>query len=74
MSVTALASEGVAVERLGRDCEDTITLAVAWENLADKSKGHAVYTSSWIAPTSDVHSQQRWHYMGQKGEVTIYNI
>jgi D-galacturonate reductase len=33
--------------------------------------GTAVYTSSWIAPPSDVHSQQRFFYMGHKGEVTI---
>eukprot|EP00962_Isochrysis_galbana_P060824 scaffold35764_cov101-Isochrysis_galbana.AAC.1 len=32
------------------------------------SVGHATYTSSWIAPRSDVHSQQRWFYMGQAGE------
>jgi len=72
VSVTALASEGVAVERLGRDCEDTITLSVQWENLdKSRSKGHALYTSSWVAPKSDVHSQQRWHYMGQQGEVNV---
>ena len=32
--------------------------------------GHAVYTSSWISPKADVHSQQRFFYMGQKGEVS----
>ncbi len=36
-----------------------------------QNQGTAVYTASWIAPTSDVHSQQRFHYMGHKGEVTI---
>ena len=30
-----------------------------------------VYTSSWIAPKSDVHSQQRFFYMGQGGEVNV---
>jgi hypothetical protein len=30
--------------------------------------GTAVYTSSWVAPRSDVHSQQRFFYMGQKGD------
>jgi D-galacturonate reductase len=30
-----------------------------------------VYTSSWIAPKSDVHSQQRFFYMGARGEVTV---
>merc|ERR1711865_189505 len=33
--------------------------------------GHAMYTSSWIAPKSDVHSQQRWFYMGHHGEINV---
>jgi len=98
-SVTALASDGVASERLGVRTEDTITLAVRWRNRqpaptdppagADPapapkrakthdaarpytgSMGHATYTSSWIAPKSDVHSQQRWFYMGANGEVSV---
>ena len=55
-----------------------------WENLGDcdkkRSTGTAVYTSSWVAPKSDVHSQQRFFYMGHNGEVTVdqahrgYNI
>ncbi len=102
VKVTAMASTGVARDRFGVDCEDTITLAVEWENLervvtasqederaADVllsstaptttirdervrhrhirvvSKGTAIYTSSWVAPKSDVHSQQRFFYMGQ---------
>jgi D-galacturonate reductase len=28
-------------------------------------------TSSWVAPKSDVHSQQRFFYMGTKGEITV---
>jgi len=35
------------------------------------SLGHALYTSSWIAPKGEVHSQQRWFYMGQKGEINV---
>lgn len=27
--------------------------------MQNKSRGTAVYTSSWVAPKSDVHSQQR---------------
>jgi hypothetical protein len=54
--------------------EDTITLAVQWLNLEDGSTGHALYTSSWIAPKSDVHSQQHWHYMGQTGEVHVDQV
>ena len=30
-----------------------------------------MYTSSWIAARSDVHSQQRFFYMGQKGEINV---
>ena len=33
--------------------------------------GTAVYTASWIAPRSDVHSQQRFFYMGHEGEIII---
>lgn len=72
MVVTALGSTGVANQKLeGVQTEDTITLAVQWQNLSDASTGHALYTSSWVAPKSDVHSQQRWFYMGQKGEVNV---
>lgn len=73
VSVTACASTGVAKAKFGIDCEDTITLTVQWENVAeaDASLGTAVYTSSWVAPRSDVHSQQRFFYMGQGGEVNV---
>lgn len=66
--VQALASTGVAKEK-GIPAEDTITLAVQWQNRSG-NLGTALYTSSWIAPKSDVHSQQRFHYMGHLGEVT----
>jgi D-galacturonate reductase len=75
--VTASASSGVADKTLGRTCEDTITLMVQWENLeleGGELSGHigtAVYTASWIAPQSDVHSQQRFFYMGQQGEISV---
>ena len=83
--VTALASDGVATARLatGVATEDTITLAVTWRNRSgdggggggggayDGAAGHATYTASWIAPKADVHSQQRWFYMGQAGELTV---
>jgi len=79
--VTALASTGVADARIanGVHTEDTITLAVQWRNrksaedssFADGTPAHAIYTSSWIAPKADVHSQQRWFYMGHGGEVTV---
>lgn len=70
--VVASSASGVAQPILGVSCEDTITLLVDWENRNDNgtiSRGSAIYTSSWIAPTSDVHSQQLFHYMG---EVSIF--
>jgi D-galacturonate reductase len=68
--VTATASTGIATAR-GMETEDSITLTVQWENLVKKTLGCAVYTSSWVAPKSDVHSQQRFFYMGSAGEVTV---
>jgi len=55
----------------GMPTEDSITLTVQWENLNDKTLGCAVYTSSWVAPKSDVHSQQRFFYMGTGGEINV---
>lgn len=57
--VTATASTGVAHSK-DIPAEDSITLTVQWENINDKTLGCAVYTSSWVAPKSDVHSQQRF--------------
>lgn len=68
--VTALASTGVATKQFDINTEDTITLSVQWEN-RDGSLGTGLYTSSWVAPKSDVHSQQRFFYMGQGGEINI---
>jgi D-galacturonate reductase len=78
VKVTATASYGIAKALHNMDCEDTITLTVLWENFeitgedGEERKttrvtgaGTAVYTSSWVAPKSDVHSQQRFFYMGQ---------
>jgi D-galacturonate reductase len=70
VSVAALASTGVA-KAAGIDAEDTITLGTQWENIQSGSLASAFYTASWIAPKSDVHSQQRFYYLGQKGEVQI---
>ena len=69
--MVALSSTGVAQAKLGRPCEDTITLERPVAHASHKSLGHALYTSSWVAPKADVHSQQRWFYMGQSGEVTV---
>jgi len=69
-SVTALGATGVA-QAQGLHTEDTISLAVKWRNCDSGNLGTALYTSSWIAPQSDVHSQQRFHYMGHAGEIQV---
>lgn len=68
--VTATGSTGVAKSK-GINTEDSITLTVQWENMNDKTLGCAIYTSSWVAPKSDVHSQQRFFYMGTTGEINV---
>lgn len=70
ISVNAMASSGVATQKLGRYVEDTITLTVEWENKSG-SLGTSIHTASWIAPPADVHSQQRFFYMGHGGEINI---
>lgn len=69
--VTASAATGVADATLGRPCEDTITLLVDFEDLKSGAKGTGVFTSSWVAPPSDVHSQQRFFVMTRSGEVRV---
>ena len=71
ISVMATASTGVAERRLQREVEDTITLTVQWRNIESGTLGTSIHTASWIAPPSDVHSQQRFFYMGHRGEVNI---
>mmetsp|Transcript_30650 Transcript_30650/g.60793 ORF Transcript_30650/g.60793 Transcript_30650/m.60793 type:complete len:425 (+) Transcript_30650:59-1333(+) len=69
--VTAAASTGVAAAR-GIDTEDSITLTVVWENFTSpRTLGTAVYTASWVAPKSDVHSQQRFFMMLGSGEINV---
>lgn len=70
ISVYATASTGVANKKLARKVEDTITLNVEWENKSG-AIGTSIHTASWIAPKSDVHSQQRFFYMGHEGEINI---
>jgi D-galacturonate reductase len=70
ISVMATASTGVATQKLKRAVEDTITLTVQWQNKSG-SLGTSIHTASWIAPPSDVHSQQRFFYMGHNGEINI---
>jgi D-galacturonate reductase len=67
--VFASAATGYAKSH-GIDTEDSISLTVTWQNVGG-NLATAVYTASWIAPASDVHSQQRFFYMGQTGEVHI---
>ncbi len=70
LRVYASASTGVAQEA-GLATEDTITLTVDWRLLSTGHRATAVYTSSWIAPSSDVHSQQRFFFATHQGEVTV---
>lgn len=70
VSVYATGATGVA-HAMGLDTEDTISLHVTWKNIESESSAIATYTASWIAPPSDVHSQQRFHYMAQGGELHI---
>jgi len=73
VSLTASSASGVAsgVMVPPIDTEDTITLCVQWELVDRPGTAVSVYTASWIAPPSDVHSQQRFFYMGQEGQVQI---
>ncbi|MEP4078529.1 Gfo/Idh/MocA family protein [Haloferula sp.] len=79
VSVTAIASNGVARDR-DLPTEDSITLATTWEIPGTDRTATALFTSSWIAPKSDVHSQQHFFYQGESGEVRVdqahrgYNI
>ena len=70
ISVTALAATGVASER-GIPTEDSITLATRWEISGTSHQATALFTASWIAPKSDVHSQQNFFYQGTEGEVRV---
>ena len=70
MVVRASAATGVA-HSMDIPAEDTITLTVDWENIESGNRATAIYTSSWIAPRADVHSQQRFFFMAHGGEVTI---
>jgi D-galacturonate reductase len=71
--VTASASVGIASHILApTETEDSITLTVHWQSVdSSKHVGIAIYTSSWVAPKSDVHSQQRFHYLAERGEINV---
>jgi D-galacturonate reductase len=51
--------------------EDQISLSVSWELNDSRARGLSIHSASWIAPPSDAHSQQRFHYMGTHGEITV---
>jgi len=72
--VVAMASNGIATGEpynLDPRTEDTITLLVQWQNLPSGNLGVATYTASWATPKTDVHTQQKFYYLGQKGEVSV---
>ncbi|KAH8927224.1 D-galacturonic acid reductase [Atractiella rhizophila] len=75
VKVTASASRGTAETDCGcvAGTEDTISLLVEWKSTkSEKHFGTAIYTASWTAPVGvGVHSDQRFHYMGAKGEIHV---
>nr|VFK25934.1 MAG: D-galacturonate reductase [Candidatus Kentron sp. MB]VFK33805.1 MAG: D-galacturonate reductase [Candidatus Kentron sp. MB]VFK76393.1 MAG: D-galacturonate reductase [Candidatus Kentron sp. MB] len=71
LTVTAMGADGVAKSILDVATEDTITVSVQWENLPSRNRGMGIHTASWIAPESDVHSQQHFFYLGHRGEIRI---
>jgi D-galacturonate reductase len=72
--VSACGSTGVATGEpynCHAGTHDTITLMVQFQNTSG-NLGTAVLTSSWTAANgAEVHSQQRFQYMGHKGEVGV---
>ncbi len=70
VAVTALAARGVA-DALGTETEDSITLATRWEIPESGHQATALFTASWIAAPSDVHSQQNFFYQGTTGEIRV---
>lgn len=42
-----------------------------WLNIESKTIGTAIYTSSWISPKTDTHTQQKFFYVGHNGEINI---
>lgn len=71
MQVTAFGSFGILQREHGINTPDTITLAVQWQDRDSGVIGHASYTASWIAQSSDVFTQQRCFYLGSRGEASI---
>lgn len=71
VSVYAVAASGVGKEILQREIEDTITLTVTWKNIQSGNPATSIHTASWIAPPSDVHSQQHFFYLGYQGEIRV---
>ncbi len=69
--VSGVSATGVSEAELGIKTEDTITLTVQWENLPSGHLGISIHTASWIASTSDAHSQQRFFLMNQRGELQV---
>ncbi|MES1906865.1 MAG: hypothetical protein MHM6MM_000094 [Cercozoa sp. M6MM] len=70
VSVSASASSGVARRVLQRDLADSVTLLVQFVS-ATGNMGTAVFTSSWTAAESDVHSQQRFFFQGTESDITV---
>lgn len=68
--VFATGSAGIAHAN-NIDTYDTISLQVKWKYNDKNDTFIANYTASWVTPESDVHSQQRFHFLGSEGEINI---
>jgi D-galacturonate reductase len=72
VSVYASESTGIADECINsKDVLDTISLLVKFKYLNSAHTFHAVFTSSWVAPKAEVHSQQKFQCLGSKAEVRV---
>ncbi|EDQ88734.1 uncharacterized protein MONBRDRAFT_32677 [Monosiga brevicollis MX1] len=72
--VVASAATGIASSEpfnCPEGAEDTISIMATWKNEPTGNLGTAIYTSSWGAPKGEVHSQQRFHYMGHEGDIAV---
>ena len=66
--MTASKSTGVAASK-GIDTEDTITLTVQIEHVESGSTGIALFTSSWVAPKSDVRRTSYIRVTSERGPI-----
>lgn len=72
--VTALGATGFAAGKgFAPDTCDTVSLSVHYEHSAALGGvwGAAVFVASWIAPPTDVHTQQGFTFLGHGGQCVV---